>query len=98
VLAYNLMMFAIVAACLAVIHVAFDERQRRQVKRCEPGDRHSGRTKLRGIFDGEIVVLDSEGRPRFYDLLRVCRKPVFYVLTCSGSVVRTCGARRRWPF
>jgi hypothetical protein len=32
-LAYNLMMLAIVAGCLAAIHVAFDERQRRQVKR-----------------------------------------------------------------
>ena len=34
VLAYNLMMFAIVAVCLAVIHIGFDERQRTQVKRC----------------------------------------------------------------
>jgi len=34
VLAYNMMMFAIVAVCLAAIHFAFDERQRRQVKRC----------------------------------------------------------------
>ena len=33
-LAYNLMMLAIVAVCLAAIHLAFDERQRRQVKRC----------------------------------------------------------------
>jgi hypothetical protein len=34
VLAYNLMMLAIVAVCLAAIHIGFDERQRRQVKRC----------------------------------------------------------------
>jgi len=34
VLAYNLMMFAIVAVCLAAIHFAFDERQRKSVKRC----------------------------------------------------------------
>jgi hypothetical protein len=34
VLAYNLMMFAIAAVCLAAIHLAFEERQRRQVKRC----------------------------------------------------------------
>jgi hypothetical protein len=34
VLAYNLMMFAIVAVCLAAIHLAFEERQRRNVKRC----------------------------------------------------------------
>ena len=33
-LAYNLMMLAIVAVCLATIHLAFDERQRRSVKRC----------------------------------------------------------------
>jgi len=33
-LTYNLMMFAIVAVCLAAIHLAFDERQRREVKRC----------------------------------------------------------------
>jgi hypothetical protein len=31
VLAYNLMMLAIVAVCLAAIHIRFDERQRRQV-------------------------------------------------------------------
>jgi hypothetical protein len=34
VLAYNLMMFAIVAVCLAAIHFAFEERQRRPVKQC----------------------------------------------------------------
>jgi hypothetical protein len=34
VLAYNLTMFAIVAVCLAAIHFAFEERQRRSVKRC----------------------------------------------------------------
>jgi hypothetical protein len=34
VLAYNLMMLAIVAVCLAATHLAFDERQRRQVKQC----------------------------------------------------------------
>jgi hypothetical protein len=33
VLAYNLMMLTIVAACLAAIHLAFHERQRRQVRR-----------------------------------------------------------------
>jgi len=33
VLAYNLMMFAIVAVCLAAIHFAFDEGQRKQLKR-----------------------------------------------------------------
>jgi hypothetical protein len=34
VLAYNLMMLAIVAVSLAAIQLAFDERQRRQVQRC----------------------------------------------------------------
>ena len=31
------------------------------------------------VLDGEIVVLDSEGRPRFYDLMRGRGQPVFYV-------------------
>jgi bifunctional non-homologous end joining protein LigD len=31
------------------------------------------------IVDGEIVVLDSEGRPCFYDLMRGRGQPVFYV-------------------
>ena len=30
------------------------------------------------VLDGEIVCLDSEGRPQFYDLLRRRGKPVFY--------------------
>ena len=33
-LAYNLMMLAIVAVCLAAIHLAFDERKRWQAKKC----------------------------------------------------------------
>jgi hypothetical protein len=33
VLAYNLMMLAIVAVCLAAIHIAFDEGQRRSLER-----------------------------------------------------------------
>ena len=33
-LAYNLTMVAIVAVRLAAIHIAFDDSQRRQVKRC----------------------------------------------------------------
>lgn len=35
--------------------------------------------KCEAVLDGEIVVLDSEGRPRFYDLLRRRGEPVFYV-------------------
>lgn len=31
------------------------------------------------VLDGEIVVLDSDGRPRFYDLMRRRGQPVFYV-------------------
>ena len=33
-LAYNLMILAIVAGSLAAIHIAFDERQRRQLNQC----------------------------------------------------------------
>ena len=35
--------------------------------------------KCEAVLDGEIVVLDSEGWPRFYDLLRRRGEPVFYV-------------------
>jgi bifunctional non-homologous end joining protein LigD len=31
------------------------------------------------VLDGEIVALDSDGLPRFYDLLRGRGQPVFYV-------------------
>ena len=34
------------------------------------------------ILDGEIVVLDESGRPRFYDLLRRRGEPVFYAFDC----------------
>ena len=34
VLAYDGMMFAIVAVCLAAIHLAFDERQTTRMMRC----------------------------------------------------------------
>jgi hypothetical protein len=34
------------------------------------------------MLDGEIVVLDAEGRPRFYDLLRRRGQPVFYAFDC----------------
>src|SRR5579884_3741451 len=30
------------------------------------------------VIDGEIVRLDAEGRPQFYDLLRRRGEPVFY--------------------
>jgi ATP-dependent DNA ligase len=32
------------------------------------------------VLDGEIVCLDSTGRPQFYDLLRRCSEPVFVAL------------------
>jgi bifunctional non-homologous end joining protein LigD len=35
--------------------------------------------KRKAILDGEIVCLDSEGRPEFYKLLRRRGEPVFYV-------------------
>lgn len=34
------------------------------------------------VLDGEIVVLDSAGRPQFYDLLRRRVEPVFYAFDC----------------
>jgi bifunctional non-homologous end joining protein LigD len=34
------------------------------------------------VLDGEIVVLDAEGRPRFYDLLRRRGQPVYYAFDC----------------
>jgi bifunctional non-homologous end joining protein LigD len=35
--------------------------------------------KCEAVLDGEIVCLDSEGRPQFYELLRRRGQPVFYV-------------------
>jgi bifunctional non-homologous end joining protein LigD len=34
------------------------------------------------VLDGEIVSLDAEGRPQFYDLLRHRGTPVFYAFDC----------------
>ena len=44
------------------------------------------------VLDGEIVVLDSEGQPQFYDLLRRRGEQVFYafdVLWIDGEDVRS---------
>lgn len=44
------------------------------------------------VLDGEIVCLDSEGRPQFYDLLRRRSDPVFYafdLLWLDGEDLRT---------
>src|SRR5436309_3333391 len=46
------------------------------------------------VLDGEIVCLDSEGRPRFYDLMRRRGQTAFYVfdvLWFGGRDVRA------WP-
>lgn len=43
------------------------------------------------VLDGEIVCLDGEGRPQFYELLRRRGEPVFYVfdlLSLNGEDVR----------
>ena len=34
------------------------------------------------VLDGEIVVLDENGKPQFYDLLRRRGDPVFYAFDC----------------
>jgi len=34
------------------------------------------------ILDGEITLLDGDGRPQFYDLLRRRGEPVFYAFDC----------------
>lgn len=34
------------------------------------------------ILDGEITLVDGDGRPRFYDLLRRRGEPVFYAFDC----------------
>ena len=34
------------------------------------------------ILDGEITLLDGDGRPQFYDLLRPRGEPVFYAFDC----------------
>jgi bifunctional non-homologous end joining protein LigD len=34
------------------------------------------------ILDGEITLLDGDGRPQFYDLLRRRGEPIFYVFDC----------------
>jgi bifunctional non-homologous end joining protein LigD len=34
------------------------------------------------VIDGEIVLLDATGRPKFYDLLRRRGEPVFYAFDC----------------
>jgi bifunctional non-homologous end joining protein LigD len=44
------------------------------------------------VLDGEIVVLDSDGRPMFYELLRRRGGPIFYafdVLWVDGKDVRS---------
>ena len=44
------------------------------------------------VLDGEIVILDSYGRPKFYDLLRRRGQPVFYVfdvLSLDGTDLRS---------
>ena len=44
----------------------------------------------RAVIDGEIVCLDAEGRPHFYELLSRKGKPYYYAFDCSGSTERTC--------
>jgi bifunctional non-homologous end joining protein LigD len=50
------------------------------------------------VLDGEIVMLDETGRPKFYDLLRRRGEPVFYAFDClwqDGKDVRPLPLLRR---
>ena len=38
--------------------------------------------RCEAILDGEIVILDESGHPRFYDLMRKRGEPVFYAFDC----------------
>jgi bifunctional non-homologous end joining protein LigD len=38
--------------------------------------------KCEALLDGEIVIIDENGRPQFYDLLRRRSEPVFYAFDC----------------
>src|SRR5438067_1602596 len=55
-------------------------RQRIQIFR--PSARVTRGTESPGGARREIVVLDPDGRPRFYDLLRRRGDPVFYAFDC----------------
>ena len=44
------------------------------------------------ILDGEIVCLDSAGRPQFYELLRHRGEPVYYAFDLLS--LDACGAAR----
>jgi len=41
-----------------------------------------GKLPTCAVFDGEIVSLDHEGRPQFYELLRRRGEPIFYAFDC----------------
>jgi len=50
------------------------------------------------VFDGEIVALGEDGRPRFYDLMFGRREPVyvaFDVLFANGEDVRPLSLKER---
>ena len=68
-LAYNLMVFTVVGVCLAAIHLAFQERQRTQVKRCI--EKLIASVKKRGVVR-EGGLCSAFGRfscPRFANIL-----------------------------
>jgi len=64
------------SACLLIsrkghVYHGFDPLRRRLAQLARPM-----------VLDGEIVVVDGEGRSRFYDLLFHRGKPVFYAFDC----------------
>jgi bifunctional non-homologous end joining protein LigD len=52
--------------------------------------------KCEAILDGEIVCLDSDGRPQFYELLRrrERHRPCSMFSICSGLMAKTCARGR----
>lgn len=58
---------------------------------CTAGAVARARYRAETVLDGEIVCLDAEGRPQFYDMLRRRSEPVFVafdILALNGEDLR----------
>ena len=54
-----------------------------------------------GVLDGEIVAVDGNGRPAFYDLMKRQCRPVYYgfdILWLNGRDLRSCRLLERKRF